>query len=334
MWRALLILIITVGILGGGFYYFADHEGWFERQSVSETEQSETQDQVSTEQVEPIVENPWTDYQYQANGVAFSSKYPAENWQVVEQLNGNDLTIVFTNNDSCQVLYLFDIRQGQYKTELSNNKSSDSCADVLRKIVSIATIPRFGVVLDEASESATATNVDKSQDGVAPSDFSTTNQTATNDDKTEDGVTAGDSSTTDEKTETVNNTEATLPTGISEGVPDQELHEMSATERYNSAKTFVNDYLLEYAKRRWATIENQLSTKAKSELGGKALSSVATPFYYYELLTVLKEVKIGQFQVNVKLTDKEENPIGENGIYTLNIVWEYGEWKIDNYLFE
>jgi hypothetical protein len=327
MWRALLILIVTIGILGGGFYYFADHEGWFETKAVSEVVQVETNDQTSAETVTSIVENPWRDYQYQANGVAFSTKYPSENWQVLEQLNGNEMTIIFTNNDSCQVLYLFDIRQGQYKTELSNNKSSDSCADVLRKIVSIATIPRFGVILDESVESNGSAS--PSEDKTAGSVAVTNESVLVNDGQAQKSA---DTNTSEQPALT--STDPVLPTSISEGVPDQELHEMSATERYNSAKTFVNNYLLEYAKRRWATIESQLSSKAKSELGGKALSSVATPFYYYELLTVLKEIKVGQFQVNVKLTDKEEKPIGESGIYTLNIVWEYGEWKIDNYLFE
>ncbi|HOX96985.1 MAG TPA: hypothetical protein PL066_01340 [bacterium] len=329
MWRALLILIITIGILGGGFYYFADHEGWFDQKAVSEGEQPLNQDSTSAEEIAPIVENPWLDYQYQANGVSFSSKYPAENWKVVEQLNGNELTIIFTNNDSCQVLYLFDIRQGQYKTELSNNKSSDDCAEVLRKIVSIATIPRFGVVMDESTESATTTNVAGAGDANSAPVIA------------EDKVTDSSNSETSETESTEENEEnveksdtPVLPTSLSEGVPDQELHEMTAKERYESAKTFVNNYLLEYAKRRWATIESQLSAKAKAELAGKSLSSVATPFYYYELLTVLKEIKVGQFQVNVKLTDKEENPIGESGIYTLNLVWEYGEWKIDNYLFK
>lgn len=340
MWRVFIILLLSIGILGGGFYYFATTEGWFDQKEALVSENN--LDNLSA--VDVVGNNgqiDWIDYTYQQNGVLFRTKYPAHDWKVVEQLNDRELTIIFTNNDSCQVMYLFDIRQGQYKSELNNNKNSESCAEVLQKIVSIATIPQFGVTLDEESESESATNDSKTQDGVASAELAITNESGTTDDKTEDGVTTADSTTTDktattdEKTETASTTEPALPITVSAGISDQEINEMSDQERYNSVKFFVNNWLSEYAKRRWSTLENQLSAKAKASLGGKTLASVATPFYYYELLTGLKQISLTQYQVNVKLTTKEEKPIGSgDGIYTLNIVWEYGEWKMDNYLFE
>jgi hypothetical protein len=336
MWRALLILILSIGILGGGFYYFASNEGWFDKDpsTITEDNSDKAAALVANNETVTPVENPWTEYKYQQNGVLFSTKYPAENWKTVEQLNGSELTIIFTNNDSCQVMYLFNIRQGQYKSELSNNKNSEGCAEVLRKIVSIATIPQFGVSMDADAESSTTSPVSTTDGGVTTT--STNNPSTTNDEKTTDVVVGTEDKETDDKTDTTTTTsEPKTPAVISSGVSDQEINEMTAVERYNSAKTFVNNWLLEYAKRRWATIESQLSSKAKTALGGKTLSSVATPFYYYELLTVLKEVSLTQYQVNVKLTTKEETPIGSgDGIYTLNMVWEYGEWKMDNYLFE
>jgi len=333
MWRALLILVLAMGILGGGFYYFADQEGWFKQESptLSDENSDEAVVSVSDNEITAPVENPWTDYKYQANGVLFSTKYPASDWKAVEQLNGNELSIIFTNNDSCQAMYLIDIRQGQYKTELSNNQSSDDCAETLRKIVSIATIPQFGVTMSEESETTT-----DSTSSVSAEDKTDDKTDTATSDKTEVVETEAVADDSDDKTTTEDKvTEPILPATISSGVSDQEINEMTAQERYDSAKAFVNNWLLEYAKRHWATLEGQLSSKAKTALGGKTLSSVATPFYYYELLTVLKEVSLTQYQVNVKLTTKEEAPIGSgDGVYTLNLVWEYGEWKMDNYLFE
>ncbi len=132
MWRALIILILSIGILGGGFYYFANNEGWFDRSDKPTAELSENaegQESLTVESPADAVadnnaQDDWIDYKYQQNGVLFSTKHPASDWKTVEQLNGSELTIIFTNNDSCQVMYLFDIRQGQYKSELSNNKNS------------------------------------------------------------------------------------------------------------------------------------------------------------------------------------------------------------------
>ncbi|HPL93257.1 MAG TPA: hypothetical protein PLB38_03180 [bacterium] len=331
MWRAFIILLLSIGILGGGFYYFASNEGWFDKKepTLSESDEINLPTDSSTSTAVTTTQDEWLDYKYQQNGVLFASKYPAADWKTVEQLNGDELSIIFTNNDSCQVMYLFDIRQGQYKSELSNNKNSESCAEILRKIVSIATIPQFGVTMTEESETQADTNSDKSQDGVAPAELAMTDEPA------EDSTTVKESVSTDSKDSTSEPVKPIVAGDLSVGVSDQEINEMSSQERYDSVKAFVNNYLLEYAKRRWATLESQLSAKAKSSLGGKTLAEVATPFYYYELLTVLKSVSLTQYQVNVKLTTKEETPVGSgDGVYTLNIVWEYGDWKIDNYLFE
>lgn len=336
MWRAFIILLLSIGILGGGFYYFASNEGWFDKKepTLSESDEINLPTDSSTSTAVTTTQDEWLDYKYQQNGVLFATKYPAADWKTVEQLNGDELSIIFTNNDSCQVMYLFDIRQGQYKSELSNNKNSEGCAEVLRKIVSIATIPQFGVTMTEESETQADTNSDKSQDGVAPADSTTTEKPVQNstDDKSQDGVAPTELAMTDSTTEPV---KPIVVGDLSIGVSDQEINEMSSQERYDSVKAFVNNYLLEYAKRRWSTLEGQLSAKAKASLGGKTLAEVATPFYYYELLTVLKSVSLTQYQVNVKLTTKEDEAIGiGDGVYTLNIVWEYGDWKIDNYLFE
>jgi hypothetical protein len=60
-----------------------------------------------------------------------------------------------------------------------------------------------------------------------------------------------------------------------------------------------------------------------------------TQYYYYELLTLLTEVSEEQYKTTVKLTDKEENSISDgSGVYKLNIIWEDGGWKIDNYIFD
>lgn len=335
MWRAFIILLLSIGILGGGFYYFASNEGWFDKDQSEETTVAENSENLVTDSsataVATTTQDEWLDYKYQQNGVLFSTKYPASDWKTVEQLNGDELSIIFTNNDSCQVMYLFDIRQGQYKSELSNNKNSEGCAEVLRKIVSIATIPQFGVTMTEESESVADTvDTDKEADTTTKSetDVKTEDQTVTSTEEKDQSEATSD----DKDAEPV---KPIVAGDLSIGVSDQEINEMSSQERYDSVKAFVNNYLLEYAKRRWSTLEGQLSSKAKASLGSKTLAEVATPFYYYELLTVLKSVSLTQYQVNVKLTTKEEAPIGSgDGVYTLNIVWEYGDWKIDNYLFE
>ena len=339
MGKALVVLMLTIGILLGGFYlFFYQGQGEIVVNESSESVEAVVLDEVIEEEdvVAVLDTSNWLDYQYMTKQLIFTTKYPAELWKVVEQDHADELNLIFTNGDSCQVLYTFDLEGEAYNFDLANNNDLDECATVLQKIVAYASLPKFGIAaaslyagdedLEEDSE-----DIDSEEDlGEDDETIDDSEEEIVSDDDDLDIEEEEEEEVVEEEDITVN--EETDP---SAGISDQEIVEMSSEDRYKMVKEFVHEYLLEFAKRHWDYVESKLSAKAIKALGSDTLSSVVNTYYYYEVLNFISEVSETQYTTNVKFTDKEEEPIGDgSGVYKLNIVWENGEWKIDNYLFE
>ncbi len=352
MGKTLLILVITVVIFLGGFYmlFYNQEEKIIVNESptVNENldEEVDNEELVVTEtDTEKVDTSTWLDYQNMTKKLVFTTKYPAEDWSVVEQKNDEEFNLIFTNGDSCQVLYTFDFVSQSYNFDLVNNLQQEKCALILQKIIAYASVPKFGTaasaLYEEESEEQTTEEettsdeetviTEESEESVDESE--NVNEEVVDEENIEN---ENDEEMLDEEAE---ESEAEVvvqePEEISEGITDQEILEMSAEDRYEMVKEFVHEYLTEYAKRHWDYVKSKLSQKALTELGDQNLIDIVNKYYYYEVLSFISPVSETQYTTTVKLTNKDEEPIGEgDGVYKLNIVWEHGEWKIDNYLFE
>jgi len=354
MGKLFFVLLLSVAILGGGFYLFVNYYQDGEL-IVNDGNQGDIQNKIQDDSeiiVEPEIE--WEVYNYIKNGLSFTTKIPKEKWEIIEQdLNAvseeeektenindeegtteddvvdavKEINLIFTNNDSCQLLYTFDLEASSYNFDLSNNADNDDCAKVLQKIIAYASVPKFGSDYNVAddSEDIIIEEDENKEENEGDGDILKQDQ----DDDEEVVVKKEDEEGEDILNQVQDNSD------ISSGTSDETLENMTADERYKSAKTFVHDYLTEYAKRHWDFVKKSLSKKALASLGDKNLSEVVTSYYYYELTTLITEVTEKQYKTTVKLTDKEENSISDgSGVYKLNIVWEDGGWKIDNYIFD
>lgn len=335
MGKALLVLILTVGILLGGFYlFFYQNEATVlvnEESASTENLANDALNEAENNEVSATLDTSnWLDYQYMTKRLVFTTKYPATGWQTVEQEHEDEFNLIFTNGDSCQVVYSFELEAEAYNFDLANNNQEDECVKILQKIIAYASVPKFGIaaaslVSEEPEEPEGTEESEGTELTEEPEEENQVNQDDDNQEETDDNQ-AEKNEADDTVIETSN---------PSAGVTDQEIMEMSSEDRYDMVKEFVHEYLTEFAKRHWDYVESKLSAKAKKELGSGTLANVVNTYYYYEVLNFINEVSETQYTTTVKLTDKEEEPIGDgSGVYKLNIVWENGEWKIDNYLFE
>jgi hypothetical protein len=323
MGKIFIILILSIAILGGGFYAFVNY--YQEGETIVVNEGNEEDGEILNQvQDDSINEIEWIVYNYVKNGLSFTTKMPKEDWEVVEQdikVDDEDLkeiNIIFTNNNSCQLLYTFDLESSNYNFDLSNNEEDGGCAKVLQKVIAYASVPKFSadfVIADDDSEDDEELVADEDEDN-------------------EEEVIIDEDDEEEEEEEILNQVQDDSSDNSS-GTSDDTLEVMTSDERYKSVKTFTHDYLTEYAQRHWDIVKKSLSKKALVSLGSDSLSEVVTQYYYYELLTLLTEVSEEQYKTTVKLTDKEENSISDgSGVYKLNIIWEDGGWKIDNYIFD
>lgn len=330
MGKILIVFILSLAILGGGFYAFVNYYQEGETVIVNEGEDGDILNQVQDDSDIEVVAAPeieWIVYNYVKNGLSFTTKMPKEAWEVLEQdakvadEDLKEINIIFTNNNSCQLLYTFDLEASNYNFDLSNNEDDGDCAKVLQKVIAYASVPKFSsdfLIVDEDDEEEAIEEEAEEEEIVVDEDE-------------EEELVVED----EEEDEEILNQVQDDSSYTSSGTSDDKLDAMTSDERYKSVKAFTHDYLLEYAKRHWDIVKESLSRKALASLGSDNLSDVVTQYYYYELLTLLTEVSEEQYKTTVKLTDKEEDPISDgSGVYKLNIVWEDGGWKIDNYIFD